>query len=150
LPYGRQTIEDDDVAAVVAQLRSDWLTQGPAVARFEEALAAATGARYAVAVANGTAALHLACLAAAVRAGDTGVTSTITFVASANAIRYAGGEPAFADVDPETGLVSIASLDARVRDLEAKGRAPKVLIPVDLTGSVADLVAVRAIAKRVG
>src|SRR5215468_681557 len=92
LPYGRQSIDDDDIAAVVAQLRDDWLTQGPTVTRFEAALAELTGARYAVAVANGTAALHLACLAAGVGAGDTGVTATVTFVASANAIRYAGGE----------------------------------------------------------
>jgi perosamine synthetase len=150
LPYGRQCIEDDDIAAVVSQLRDDWLTQGPTVKRFEDALAEATGAKYAVAVATGTAALHLACLAAGVRAGDTGITSTITFVASANAVRYCGGEPSLTDVDPETGLMTLASLDARVKELEARGKPPKVILPVDLTGSVADLVGVRAIADRVG
>ncbi len=150
LPYGRQCIEDDDVAAVVDQLRSDWLTQGPMVKRFEEILAETTGSKYAVAVANGTAALHLACLAAGVRPGDTGLTSTITFVASANAIRYAGGEPLLTDVDPDTGIMSVASLDARVRELESRGRSPKVIIPVDLAGSVAGLAAVRTIADRVG
>ena len=150
LPYGRQCIEDDDVAAVAAQLRDDWLTQGPTVKRFEDALAEATGAKYAVAVSNGTAALHLACLAAGLGPGDTGITATITFVASANAIRYCGGEPLLTDVEPDTGIMSLASLESRVRELSSRGKAPKVIIPVDLTGSVADLPAVRAIADRVG
>src|ERR1041385_8868059 len=91
LPYGRQSIGEDDVQAVTDQLTSDWLTQGPTVARFEDLIAQTVGARYAVAVSNGTAALHLACLAAGVSPGDVGLTSDITFVASANAIRYAGG-----------------------------------------------------------
>ncbi len=150
LPYGRQDIDDDDVAAVVAQLRSDWLTQGPTVPAFEAALCEATGAKHAIAVSSGTAALHLACLAAGVRAGDTGVTSTITFVASANAIRYAGGAPSLCDVDPETGLVDLASLDAVVSGLAAAGRAPRVVTSVDLCGSVAPLARVREIAARVG
>ncbi len=150
LPYGRQDIDDDDVAAVVAQLRGDWLTQGPTVPAFEAALCEATGASYAVAVSSGTAALHLACLASGVRAGDTGVTSTITFVASANAIRYAGGAPSLCDVDPETGLVDVASLEAVVTRLAGEGRAPKVLIPVDLSGSVAPLARVQELADRVG
>ena len=143
LPYGRQTIEDDDVAAVVACLRSDFLTQGPAVKRFEDSICEATGAKFAVAVANGTAALHLACLAAGVKSGDVGLTSSITFVASANAIRYAGGTAAFVDVDPSTGLVSLASLEERAAERAAKLR---VVIPVDLTGSVSDLPAVAALA----
>lgn len=150
LPYGKQLIEDDDVAAVIAALKSDFLTQGPAVPRFEAALCEATGAKYAIAVANGTAALHLAALAAGVRAGDYGVTSDITFVASANAIRYAGGASLLADVDPETSLVSVASMAARVAEIEALGKKPKVLIPVDMTGAVAPLAEVRALADRVG
>ena len=145
LPYGRQSIDDEDIDAVVRCLRSDFLTQGPEVRRFEEALCETTGARHAVAVANGTAALHLACLAAGVRPGDVGITSTITFVASANAIRYAGGVARFCDIDPETGLISIPSLETRVTEAR-----PKVVIPVDLTGAVADLPAVTAIARRVG
>lgn len=145
LPYGRQTIEQDDIDAVVRCLRSDFLTQGPEVRRFEEALCEVTGARYAVAVANGTAALHIACLAAGVGPGDSGITSSITFVASANGIRYAGGRARFCDVDPNTGLLSIASLEQRVAE-----EKPKVIIPVDLTGAVADLPAVRAIADRAG
>ena len=150
LPYGRQQIDEEDVTAVVEALRGDWLTQGPTVARFEEALCALTGARYAVAVANGTAALHLAALAAGVRPGDTGVTSTITFVASANAVRYCGGEPRLADVDPDTGLISLPSLEAQVSELAASGRSPKVIVPVDLAGSVPDLPRIHALARRVG
>lgn len=145
LHYGRQSIEDDDIEAVVNCLRSDFLTQGPAVKRFEDSLCEATGAKYAVALANGTAALHLAALAAGVGPGDAGITSTVTFVASANCIRYAGGKAHFTDVDPNTGLMTLASLEERVK--EAK---PKVVIPVDLTGAVADLAGVQAIAKRVG
>lgn len=145
LYYGRQLIEEDDIEAVANCLRSDFLTQGPEVRRFEDALCEETGAKYAVAVANGTAALHLACLAAGVAPGDVGITSTITFVASANAVRYAGGTVRFCDVDPDTGLLSIASLEERLREVR-----PKVILPVDLTGAVADLPAVQALAKRSG
>jgi perosamine synthetase len=148
LPYGKQWIDDDDVAAVTRVLRADFLTQGPEVRRFEETLSEVTGAKYVVAVANGTAALHLACTAAGVKTGDVGITSTITFVASANAIRYAGGRSRFADVDPETGLVAIDSLRQRAEELTRVGTPPKVLVPVDLTGAVADLPALQKIARR--
>jgi perosamine synthetase len=148
LPYGRQTIDDSDIAAVVRVLRSDFLTQGPEVRRFEDALCEVTGARYAVAVSSGTAALHLASLAAGVRAGDVGVTSTITFVASGNAIRYAGGRVVFADVDPDTALMSIASLEKSLDAIRASGDRVRLVVPVDMTGAVADLVEVRALAKR--
>lgn len=150
LPYGRQSIDEDDIAAVTAQLRDDWLTQGPTVARFETAIAELTGARYAVAVANGTAALHLACLAAGVGPGDTGVTSTITFVASANAIRYAGGTPHLIDVEPHTALLSLTALEASLAALKARGTPPRVIIPVDMAGAMPDLAAVRTLADRVG
>ncbi len=150
LPYGRQLIEEDDIAAVTAQLRSDWLTQGPMVAKFEEALTGLTGARFAVAVSSGTAALHLAALAAGVRDGDTGVTSDVTFVASANCIRYAGGKPALADVEPTTGHISLPALRSVVANLKAAGKPPRVIVPVDFSGSVADLEGVRAIADEVG
>lgn len=150
LPYGRQHIDGADIDAVVSTLRGDWLTQGPKVAEFEERLAEFTGAKHAVAVANGTAALHLACLAANVGPGSTGVTSTITFVASANCIRYAGGRPSLCDVDPETALLDLDSLRKRVAALAAAGTPPKVIIPVDMTGAVADLAAVRQIADSVG
>src|SRR5262245_39001015 len=95
LPYSRQSLDEDDITAVCRVLRGDWLTQGPLVEEFEQALAACCGARDAVAVSSGTAALHLACLAAGVGPGDVGITSPITFVASANCIAYCGGTPAF-------------------------------------------------------
>jgi UDP-4-amino-4,6-dideoxy-N-acetyl-beta-L-altrosamine transaminase len=150
LPYGRQWIDDDDVASVVEQLRSDWLTQGPAVDRFEAELCKLTGAKHAIAVANGTAALHLACLAAGVKPGDHGITSDITFVASANCIRYAGAQARLVDVDPNTALLSLPALEAEASRLARAGTAARVIIPVDFAGTPADLPAVRAIADATG
>ena len=112
LPYGRQSIGDDDIAAVVDVLRSDWLTCGPAVDRFEEALRARCGARHAVAVSNGTAALHLAMRAAGVGPGDRVLTSSNTFLASANAAEYVGATADFADIDPVTRCLSVETLRA--------------------------------------
>jgi UDP-4-amino-4,6-dideoxy-N-acetyl-beta-L-altrosamine transaminase len=145
LPYGRQCLEDDDIQAVLGVLEGDWLTQGPMVGRFEEALAEACGARHAVAVSSGTAALHLACLAGGVGPGDVGITSPITFVASANAVAYCGGTPAFADIDPRT-----ACLDPQALEEACARRAPKVVIPVDFSGQPAELPAIQAIARRHG
>jgi len=150
LPYGRQWIDDADVAAVVECLRGDWLTQGPTVERFEQALCEATGAKFAVAVASGTAALHLAALASGVGPGDTGVTASITFTASANCIAYCGGEPHFADVVPDTGLIDLTSLATRVDELTRVGRPRKLIVPVDFAGQPAALPGVRAIAERCG
>jgi UDP-4-amino-4,6-dideoxy-N-acetyl-beta-L-altrosamine transaminase len=130
LGYGRQSIDEADISAVVDVLRSDFLTQGPAVEKFEAALAERTGARYAISVSNGTAALHLACLAADVGQGDLGLTSAITFAASANCIRYVGGQPGFVDIDG-------ASLGMSGEGLRhALDRAPhtKVVVPVHLAG----------------
>jgi UDP-4-amino-4,6-dideoxy-N-acetyl-beta-L-altrosamine transaminase len=145
LPYGRQWLDQEDFEAVLGVLRGDWLTQGPLVGAFEEALAAACGVRHAVAVSNGTAALHLACLAAGVGPGDLGITSPITFVASANCIAYCGGTPAFTDVDPRT-----ACLDPSALEGVCARRHPKVIIPVDFSGQPADLPAIQAIARRHG
>lgn len=145
LPYGRQWLDEEDIAAVVAVLRGDWLTQGPAIAEFERALAEFCGARYAVALSSGTAALHLACLAAGVGPGDTGITSPITFVASANCVAYCGGTPAFADVDPLT-----VTLDSEALRTQAERQPPKVIIPVDFTGQPADLPAIFSMAKQFG
>jgi perosamine synthetase len=150
LSYGRQWVDEDDIAAVVDCLRGDWLTQGPRVEQFEAALAAATGARHAVAVSSGTAALHLAALAAGIAPGDTGVTSAITFVASANCIAYCGGQPHFADVNPDTALVDLGSLKDRVAELTRSGRPPKLIVPVDFAGQPADLPAIRDIADGCG
>ncbi|MEI6791170.1 MAG: UDP-4-amino-4,6-dideoxy-N-acetyl-beta-L-altrosamine transaminase, partial [Myxococcaceae bacterium] len=142
-PYAKQCLDEGDIEAVVQTLRGDWLTQGPKVAEFETALSEVTGAPYVVAVSNGTAALHLTCLAADLKPGDTGVTSAVTFVASANAIRYTGATPCLADINPETGLVSLQSLQRATK-------SPKVIIPVDLTGSVPDLAAIESWAQSIG
>ncbi|MGV8042518.1 MAG: UDP-4-amino-4,6-dideoxy-N-acetyl-beta-L-altrosamine transaminase [Thermoanaerobaculaceae bacterium] len=150
LPYGRQWIDGDDIAVVAEQLRGGWLTQGPTVSRFESALAEYCGARYAVAVSSGTAALHIAALAAGIRPGSVGITSAITFVASANCIAYCGGRPSFADITPETGLIDLADLRRRCDALDAAGSPPAVLIPVDFAGQPADLPGVRTIADRFG
>lgn len=145
LPYGKQLVDADDIDAVTAQLQDDWLTQGPTVAKFEAALAEITGAKHVIAVSSGTAALHLACLAAGIKPGDTGITSDITFVASANGIRYCGGTSRIVDVDPETALISLTALEAAMHT-----HRPKVIVPVDFAGAVADLPAIQRIAKAGG
>ncbi len=137
LPYARQSIEQDDIDAVVAVLRSDWLTSGPSLERFENELARKVGAEHAVAVSNGTAALHAACHAVGVTEGDEVIVPAITFVATANCARYLGAEPVFADVDPNTGLISGESVERR------KSARTRAVIPVHLTGSTVDLDAVR-------
>jgi perosamine synthetase len=147
LHYGRQQVDEDDVRAVVDVLRGDWLTQGPAVARFEDAIRAATGAAHAVAVANGTAALHLAVLAAGARPGDIALVPTMTFVATANAVRYAGARPALVDVDPGTGLVDAKDLQRAADTHRGHVRA---ILPVDFAGTPADLPAVQALAAHAG
>ncbi|MGB3547650.1 MAG: UDP-4-amino-4,6-dideoxy-N-acetyl-beta-L-altrosamine transaminase [Saprospiraceae bacterium] len=148
IPYGRQHITDEDVAAVSAALRADYLTTGPRVAAFEEEFAAYVGARYAVAAANGTAALHLCTLALDVRPGQRVITTPITFAASANCVRYAGGEVWFADIDPET-----LTLDpAKTRALLA-AHPPGFfhgLIPVDFAGYPVNLEAFRQLADEYG
>jgi perosamine synthetase len=129
IPYGRQSIDDDDIAAVVAVLKGDWLTQGPHVEEFEEALAVATGAQYAVSFANGTAALHGATAAAGLGPGDRVATSPLSFVASANCARYVGATPVLVDIDPVT-----LNLDpAQVPDVEALVAVHYAGLPFDLS-----------------
>ena len=148
LPYGRQTIEDDDIAAVVAALQADFLTTGPTVAAFEDAFAEKVGARYAVACANGTAALHLAMLALEVQPGEAVIAPSITFLATANCARYVGAEVVFADVDPLSGLMTPETLaDALARVGERRLRA---VLPVHLRGDVADLPGLAALAGQAG
>ncbi|HKR90517.1 MAG TPA: aminotransferase class I/II-fold pyridoxal phosphate-dependent enzyme, partial [Phenylobacterium sp.] len=130
LPYGRQTIEEDDVAAVAAALRADFLTTGPLVARFEAAFAARVGARNAVACANGTAALHLAMLALDVRPGEAVIAPTTTFLATANCARYVGAEVVFADVDPQSGLMTPDTLSEAMSRLG--GRRLRAVLPVHM------------------
>lgn len=145
LPYGRQSIDEEDVAAVTRQLRDDWLTQGPSVAKFEEALCELTGARHAVAVSSGTAALHLACLAAGLGSGDLALVPDITFVATANGVRYAGARPVLIDVDEKTALVDLSALEKA-----ATARRPKAILPVSFAGAPADLQQVSRIAQTCG
>lgn len=144
IPYGKQTIDDDDVAAVVEALRSDWLTQGPLVDRFESALAQRCGARHAVVVANGTVALHFACLAAGLGPGDEGVTSSLTFLASANSMLYTGATPVFADICADTWNLDPRKIEAAVTE------RTKVIIPVHFAGLPCDMKAIRAIARARG
>jgi UDP-4-amino-4,6-dideoxy-N-acetyl-beta-L-altrosamine transaminase len=141
LPYGRQLIDDDDVAAVAAALRSGFLTTGPAVEAFEAAFATRVGARHAVVCSSGTAALHLATLAAGLGEGDVAVVPAITFLATANAVRYVGAEVAFADVEAATGLMRKAQLDKALAETgDARVRA---VLPVHLAGQCADMAEIR-------
>lgn len=148
IPYGRQHVTDADVAAVADALRADFLTQGPRVAEFETQFAAYIGARYAVAVSNGTAALHLCALALGVAPGQRVITSPLTFAASANCVLYCGGEVHFADIDPATGLIDLAQVR---RLLEAHPRGHfQGLIPVDFAGLAVDQERARALADEFG
>jgi len=144
LPYGRQTIDDDDIEAVVAALRSAWLTTGPTVGRFEERLQDTTGCPHAVAVSNGTAALHCAVAALDVGPGDEVIVPAMTFAATANAVVFCGGTPVFADVDPGTLLVDPTDVERKISP-RTKG-----IIAVDYAGQPADYPALRAIADRHG
>lgn len=145
LPYGRQHIDEDDIAAVAESLRGDLLTTGPRVAQFEDSLAAATGAAHAVAVGNGTQALHLACLAADIGADDAAIVPSVTFLATANAVRYCGADVVFADVDPQTGLMRPEDFLAAIA--RANGKNIKAVLPVHLGGHPADMTAIADIAR---
>ena len=148
LPYGRQVIEEDDIAAVREALMAPLLTTGPLVERFEQALAAATAAREAVVVSNGTAALHLAARAIHLDRAQTAIVPSVTFVATANAVRYCGAEVVFADVDPATGLMTAETL------LEALRRAPsntaRAVFPVHLAGQTCAMGAIAGLAREWG
>lgn len=146
LPYGRHFVEDDDVAAVERALRSGALTGGPAVAEFERAFAQAAGAPHAVACSSGTAALHLAALALGLGPGDAAVVPSLTFLATANALRYVGADVVFADVDADTGLLTPAALESA---LAGAGRDKRVraVFPVHLAGQCADMAGLGALAR---
>lgn len=144
IPYGRQTVDDDDIAAVVETLRSPWLTTGPMVEAFEVDFAAYVGASHAVAVSNGTAALHLAMLAAGVGPGDEVIAPAITFVASANAARYVGADVKFADVDPETFLIDVDSVRSLITP------CTKAIVAVDYGGLPCDYSALQVLADEHG
>jgi UDP-4-amino-4,6-dideoxy-N-acetyl-beta-L-altrosamine transaminase len=150
IPYGRQTISEADIAAVEAVLRGPFLTQGPAVPAFEEAVAARVSARYAVAANSATSALHLACLALGLGPGDRLWTTPITFVASANCGRYCGAEIGFVDIDPATALMSVVDLEQKLEQAARRGTLPNVLVPVHLCGTSCDMAAIADLAQRYG
>lgn len=150
IPYGRQQITPEDEAAVLAVLRSDWLTQGPKVPEFEAAVTRATGAAHGVAVNSATSALHIACLALGLGPGDLMWTSPVTFVASANVGRLCGAEVDFVDIDAETFNICPRALEAKLATAAQAGRLPKVLMPVHMCGQSADMARIGTLARRYG
>ncbi len=150
IPYGRQDIRQEDIDAVVEVLKSDLITQGPVVPRFEEAVAAKVGARYGVAVNSGTSALHVACLALGLGPGDRLWTSPITFVASANCGLYCGAEVDFVDIDPVTYNLSPDALETKLTDAEEKRCLPDIVIPVHLCGQSCEMERIHELSQSYG
>jgi UDP-4-amino-4,6-dideoxy-N-acetyl-beta-L-altrosamine transaminase len=150
IPYGRQWIDDADIQAVVDTLRSDWLTQGPAVGKLEAAFAALCRVPHAVAVNSATSALHIACLAIGAGPGDVVWTVPNTFVASANCARLCGADVDFVDIDPRTYNISVPALEQKLRAAKAAGRLPKAVIPVHFSGRAPDQEAIWVLAKDYG
>ena len=150
IPYGRQTISQDDIDAVVSVLQSDFLTHGPQVPTFEGSLKSYCGAAHAVAVNSATSALHIACLALGLQQGDIVWTTPITFVASANCALYCGATVDFVDIDPATLNLSIPALAAKLRQAQVSGCLPKILIPVHLCGEPCDMAALHQLAQQYG
>ena len=154
IPYGRQWIDDNDIRAVVEALRSDWLTQGQRVKEFEERFAQYVGATYAVAVSSGTAALHVAYLAAGIGPGDEVITSPLTFVATANAAVYCGATPAFVDIDPDTACLDPQALEAYLEKRFASPASPlprpKAIVPVHFSGLPCEMHRIYEIAGKYG
>ena len=144
IPYGKQTIEQDDIQAVVDVLKSDFLTTGPQIAEFEQTVADYVGAKYAVAISNGTSALHAACFAAGIGPGDEVITTPLTFAASANCVLYCGGTPVFADVDPKTYNIDPEDIRRKITD------RTKAIIAVHLAGQPCDMDAIHSIAREHG
>ncbi|SDK11858.1 UDP-4-amino-4,6-dideoxy-N-acetyl-beta-L-altrosamine transaminase [Methylophilus rhizosphaerae] len=150
IPYGRQSITESDIQAVVDVLRSDYLTQGPVVPAFENHIANYCGAKHAVAVNSATSALHIACLALGVGPGDIVWTTPITFVASANCALYCGADIDFVDIDPDTYNLSIECLTQKLEIAEKQGKLPKVVIPVHLCGQSCDMASIFALSQKYG
>ena len=144
IPYGKQTIEQDDIQAVGDVLKSDFLTTGPKIAEFEQTVADYVGAKYAVAISNGTSALHAACFAAGIGPGDEVITTPLTFAASANCVLYCGGTPVFADVDPKTYNIDPEDIRRKITD------RTKAIIAVHLAGQPCDMDAIHSIAREHG
>jgi UDP-4-amino-4,6-dideoxy-N-acetyl-beta-L-altrosamine transaminase len=150
IPYGRQSISEEDIAAVVSVLKSDFLTQGPAVPAFEAALCAYTGAAHALAVNSATSALHIACLALGVGPGDTVWTTPNTFLATANSARYCGASVDFVDIDPISHNLCAQALATRLATAQRGNTLPKVVIPVHFAGQPADMAAIHELSKQYG
>lgn len=142
IPYGKQWISKEDVQAVTETLTGDFLTQGPAISKFEQAICERTGAKYCVAVCNGTAALHLAVRALDIPAGSEGITSPITFAASSNCMIYNGMRPAFADIEPKTYCIDPVEIEKKI------SKDTKLIVPVDLAGQPCSMKEIKAIAKK--
>ena len=142
IPYGRQSINEQDIEAVVNVLKSDYLTTGPKIAEFERKVADYTGAKYAVAIANGTAALHAACYAAGIGEGDEVITTPITFAASSNCVLYCGGTPVFADINPETYNISSVDIESQITS------KTKAIIAVHFTGQPCEMDQIHEIADK--
>ncbi len=150
IPYGRQDITQEDVDAVVEVLRSDYLTQGPAVPRFEQTVAQHVGAKHALAVNSATSALHIACLALGLGPGDLLWTTPVTFVASANCGLYCGAQVDFVDIDPRTYNLCPQALEAKLDIAQSQGKLPKVVVAVHLCGQPCDMAAIHELAKKYG
>jgi UDP-4-amino-4,6-dideoxy-N-acetyl-beta-L-altrosamine transaminase len=150
IPYGKQNISEDDIQSVVDVLRSDFLTQGPIVPKFEAAVAQYCCVKHGVAVNSATSALHIACLTLGVGKGDLVWTSAITFVASANCAIYCGAKVDFVDIDPKNYNLSLDSLTQKLEDAEKKGRLPKVVIPVHLAGQSCNMFEIHELSKKYG
>jgi UDP-4-amino-4,6-dideoxy-N-acetyl-beta-L-altrosamine transaminase len=150
IPYGKQSISEADIQAVVDVLRSDFLTQGPVVPAFEQAVASYCHARHGVAASNATAALHIACLALDLGPGDWLWTSPITFVASANCGLYCGAQVDFVDIDPHTFNMSPVNLEKKLIAAKLQGKLPKVVVPVHMCGQPCDMAAIHALSLKYG
>ncbi|QNI57178.1 UDP-4-amino-4/6-dideoxy-N-acetyl-beta-L-altrosamine transaminase [Synechococcus sp. BIOS-U3-1] len=150
IPYGKQNVTNDDIDAVVQILRGTYLTQGPVVQDFENAISNKVGANYSVATSSATSGLHLACLSLGLGKGDWLWTSPITFVASANCALYCGAKVDFVDINIKTGLMDIESLKRKLKIAENEGRLPKVVIPVHLAGSSCDMEEIAMLSRKYG
>ncbi|WP_145596226.1 UDP-4-amino-4,6-dideoxy-N-acetyl-beta-L-altrosamine transaminase [Candidatus Pelagibacter sp. FZCC0015] len=150
IPYGRQEITDSDIDEVEKVLKSDFLTQGPVVPKFEKVVANYCGASYAVAVNSATSALHIACLALGLEKGDYLWTSPNTFVASANCARYCGAGVDFVDINPDTFNINVEALSEKLKVAEKKGKLPKIIIPVHFAGQPSEMEAIHKLSKKFG
>lgn len=150
IPYGLQSIDEADIAAVVEVLRSEYLTQGPVVPLFENAVAQYVGVKFGVAVNSATSALHIACMALGLKSGDILWTTPISFVASSNCALYCGAQVDFVDIDPRTYNISITSLEEKLESASKIGKLPKIVIPVHLCGQSADMAAIFKLSQKYG